>query len=459
LISIYNYDNIAIQRDRMMVESNAQAGLYIFELRAEMGIFTPGKPYTYVITEQTTGGLVSGSGIMESTSITAIAGLAAAAPEAERASKKVLEAVTTLQDVLISDNAVNIGLALTNLQESVEELPGLLGKQMDKGGQAKLLNQVADRLKSLIGDSEGIDLEGMLEEALGEDPTIKEIQSKTEAIQGVIKFLMQLFEAKLGGMDTPIVSTSLAPGSVKFRIAVANPSSSRVQTVPVQVYLPAEVKPGDIIDLAGLTLEYDSDKSIYYVHSDVELAPRESRLFEVEVEDIWFVDQKEVASLKQQANIAVERLKDTDYFESARLIGARITERLDGVLKSETNDEMLSRERHIGQYRTNMQEISLAKEDLQRIEKLLVQAGARPEPAMLENVRVTGEVPNRRVTWLVIFVILIFIALLAAVFFFTWNSQVRMTERLIVGARKEAFDKPKPFKIEEGEKEEGEKKE
>jgi len=267
-----------------------------------------------------------------------------------------------------------------------------------------------------------------------------------------------LFEAKLGGIDTPIVSTSLATGSVKFRIAVANPSSTKVQTVPVQVYLPAEVKPGDIMDLAGLKLEYDSQKSIYYVYSEgVELAPLESRLFEVEVEDIWFVDGKEMASLKKQADIAVEHLKDTEYFEAARLIGAQINERLETILKTQANDETLSRERHIGQYRTNMQEIEKIKEDLQRIEKLLVQAGTLPEPALLKDVKVAGQVPNRRVTWLVIFVILIFIGFLATVFFFTWNAQVRMTEKLIVGARKESFGKPKPFNVEEGK--EGEKKE
>ena len=219
-----------------MIET--QAGLYVYEVKADTGVFTPGKAFTYVITESVTGGLVSGSGIVESTSITAIAGLAAAAPEAERASKKVLEAVTTLQDVLVSDNAVNIGVALTSLQESVEELPTILAKSMDKSQQAKILNLVADRLRALVGDSEGIDLEDMLEEAVGENPTIKEIQHQTEAIQGVIKFLSQLFEAKLGGLDTPVVSTSLAPGSVKFRIAVANPSSTKVQAVPIHVYLP-----------------------------------------------------------------------------------------------------------------------------------------------------------------------------------------------------------------------------
>ena len=39
-----------------------------------------GKAYTYVVTEQKTGGLVAGSGVVESMSITTIAGLAAAAP-------------------------------------------------------------------------------------------------------------------------------------------------------------------------------------------------------------------------------------------------------------------------------------------------------------------------------------------------------------------------------------------
>jgi hypothetical protein len=449
MLDIYNFDNKAIRLDQPMRE--VQEGLYIYEIIASKDSFTPGKAFTYVMTEQTTSGLVSGSGIVESTSITSIAGLAASAPEAAQTAKKVLDAVATLQNVLISDNPINISMALTNLQKSMDDLPEALSKESGGTAQARVLNEVADKLNALVGE-EGFDISSMLEEALDESPTIKDIRGKTDAIQGVIKLLQQLFEAKFGGLDTPVVSTSLAPGSVKFRIAVANPSKTRAQNVPVKIYLPAEVKPKDVMELGGLNLEYDQEKSIYYVYSnDVELNPMESRLFEVEVEDIWFVPKNDLDSLRGQSEAIVGRLKDSDYYDAAQTIAGSIYTRLDNIAKSQADDSM-SREQHIGLYRNNLQVVDKIKEDIEKLEKLLVAVGGQPEPTMLKNIKIKGDTPTRKVTWIVIFVIMIFIGLLAAVFFFTWNSQVKFTDNVLKSAKKDAFPERKSYEIEEGEK-------
>jgi hypothetical protein len=455
LLDIYNFENKQLLLDQPMPEASNSPGLYVYEIKANKDMFVPGKSFSYVISEQVTGGLVYGSGMVESTSISTIAGLAAAAPEAERAAKKCLAAVLALQNVLVSENPINIGMALTNLQKSVDELPAAIAKEADGAGTVgKALNEVAEELKAFMGN-EGIDVSTMLEKTLAESPTVKDIRTKTDAVQGTVKFVQQLFEAKLGGIDEPIVSTSLAAGSVKFRIAIANPSKDRSQKVPVKIYLPMEVKPKDIMDLGGLNLEYDQEKAIYYIYSnDIELNPLESRLFEVEVEDIWFVPGEDMDSLRKQAEVSVERLKETDYYQAAGMIATGIYERLDNIAKTQA-DDTLSREQHIGLYRTNLQVMEKINEDIAKIEKLLVAAGVPPEPTMLKNVKIKGETPSTKVTWVIIFIILIFIALLAAVFFFTWNSQVRFSENILKDAKKEAFPEGrKSYEIEEGEKKE-----
>ncbi|HAJ57346.1 MAG TPA: hypothetical protein DCL35_06215, partial [Candidatus Omnitrophica bacterium] len=450
LLSIYDYTNKAMVVDIPMLET--RPGLYVFETIASKDTFPAGKAYTYIMTESITQGLVSGSGMVESTSITSIAGLAASAPEAERTAKKVLDAVDDLRNVILSDNDVNVTTALRKLQKSVDELPQAVAANVSSTpGAVNALNEVAEKLKTMVSD-EGWDISSMIEEALGESPTIREIRGKTDVIQGVITLLQELFEAKLGGLDTPVVSTSLAPGSVKFRIAVANPSKVKTQRVPVKIYLPAEVKPKDIMNLGGLNLEYDQEKSIYYVYSnDVELMPQESRLFEVEVEDIWFVAKEEIDGLRLQTEAIVERMKDSDYYDAALTISSNIFTRLDNIARTQADDSV-SREQHIGIYRSNLDTIAKIKEDIARMEKLLTSVGGRPEPSMLKKVRIKGESPTYKTTWVVIFIIMIFIGLLGAVFFFTWNSQVRFTENTLKSSKKDAFPKRKPYDIEEGEK-------
>ena len=54
-------------------------------------------------------------------SITTIAGLAAAAPEAERAAKKALDAIKAVEAMMTSGGeGTNIALALKNLKSSVD---------------------------------------------------------------------------------------------------------------------------------------------------------------------------------------------------------------------------------------------------------------------------------------------------------------------------------------------------
>jgi hypothetical protein len=436
VLDIYSWDNKVIVNDYILTES--APGLYQYEFTVDSARFTPGKSYTYIITESQTGGLVTGSGLVESMSITTVAGLAAAAPEAERAAKKALEAIQAVEAVLTSGEKINIGLTLKNLQESVEKLPETIAKEGPSATIVKTINEIAERIKAIAGE-EGFDFSQMLEEALGESPTIKEIRSKTEAIQSVIQLLQMLFEAKFGGLDTPVVSTSIHGGSVIFRISALNPSKTKTQKVQVKVYLPQEVKPKDIIDLGGLDLEFDAEKGCYYVYKDnLELGPAELRIFNVEVEDVWVIPEEKLQDLKKRTDSIMSHLEKSEYYEQAKPIAESIYNRINQI-KAMQADETVSQQQHIGNYRQNLETIDKIKEDIARLEKILVTAGGPLSPEMLAKTKIKSESPTKTMTWIVIFSLITFVILLAGVLFFTWQRQARLTREEIISAKKASF--------------------
>jgi hypothetical protein len=435
VLKVYSWDNKTILDNIKLTE--ASEGVYNYEFKVDAR-FTAGKAYTYVVTEQSTAGMVSGSGMVESMSLTTIAGLAAAAPGAERAAKKALDAIAAVEAVLISKEPMNIALTLKNLKDSVDALPEVMTKEGPSARLAQTVNEISNRIKKLGGD-EGYDFTTLVGEAINEAPAIKELRSKADAIRTSTDVLTNVFEAKFGGVDKPVVVTSLEPGSVKFRIVALNPSKTKTQKTEIKYYLPAEVKPKDISDTAGLDLEYDSEKSIYYVYKpDLELSPGEMRVFEVEVEDIWFLEQNKLLELKNRTDIVLGKLETTPYYTKAKEIADTIYPRLDEIALSQ-KDDSINREQHIGIYRQNLLTLGQVKEDIARMEKILVTAGGPPAPEMLAKTKIKADEPSKTMTWIVICTVIIFTGLLAGVLFFTWHRQARISKEELLSAKKSAF--------------------
>jgi hypothetical protein len=85
----------------------------------------------------------------------------------------------------------------------------------------------------------------------------------------------------------------------------------------------------------------------------------------------------------------------------------------------------VNKELHIGLYRANLIVIARVKEDIAKLEKMMVAVGAPPAPEMLAESKLNLKTPSKATTWFVIFAIMVFIGLLGVVFFFTWQSQVK----------------------------------
>ena len=74
------------------------------------------------------------------------------------------------------------------------------------------------------------------------------------------------------------------------------------------------------------------------------------------------------------------------------------------------------------------------------MEKLLAFAGGPPVPEMMKESPLKSDAPPTTTTWLVIFLIMIFMGLLAGQFFFTWQRRVK-TDAEFAGGAHDAFPK------------------
>lgn len=237
-------------------------------------------------------------------------------------------------------------------------------------------------------------------------------------------------------------------GTIKFRLMAVNPSKTKTQKINLMTYLPVEIQQRDVLDSGGLELEYDAQKSAYYVFKNgVELAPSEIKKVEVEVRDVWNIRKRTLSELKGRTETLMQKLEKTEYYPKAKEIAESIYVTLDDIEKSQ-GDQAVSQQQHIGIYRQNLLSLDRIKEDIARLEKAMATAGGPLAPEMLTKTKIKSEEPSKAMTWIVIFSIVIFTGLLAGVLFFTWYRQSRLTKEDLLAAKRAAFPEPEQKKEE-----------
>lgn len=223
----------------------------------------------------------------------------------------------------------------------------------------------------------------------------------------------------------PVVFAARAREPMTLKVVAVNPSADKTKTVQVRIDLPQEITPTDVLEQGELSVEFDTERSKYYAFKDaVTLTPKQTRVFEIRVRDVWFIPDTELDALKAQTRLTLQRLEKTEYYPSAKQMGDSILARLDEILGAQA-DETIGRKQQIGGYRRNLLTVASVKEDLARLEKLLSFTGGPPVPSMLEESPLKSDAPSTTTTWLVIFLIVIFMGLLAGQFFFTWQRRLK----------------------------------
>jgi hypothetical protein len=216
---------------------------------------------------------------------------------------------------------------------------------------------------------------------------------------------------------------------VRMRIVVLNPSATLTQTKTVRAPLPNEITFKDIKDAGDMEVEYDNKDGIFIAtKNDIVLEPGETKVFEILLEDVWMVNEEKLDVMRRRVEKIVKSMRDTKAYERASLIGEGMYAHMDQIIRNQNNQNVTSNQ-HIAFYRDHVAVMEQLEKDMDELEKLLVTAGGSVSLDAVENADLNVKGPDSKTTWIIIFVILVFIAILGGLFYFTWQGQANVKDK------------------------------
>ena len=207
-------------------------------------------------------------------------------------------------------------------------------------------------------------------------------------------------------------------------------------TAPLEYRLPSEIMPNLITDLGELEVRYDPEKKVHYLSApNMAFAPHEKKSFAVELNDVWYIPDKQINDLRGHTAKLVNMFAGSEALPAAEFLGKRITQELADIDKSQQQTD-LTADVHIGNCRLNTQRMEEVKKDIARLERLIVQTGGTPGLTMAKRdvkIKEGGVIPAAGSkakllgtvnTWRIIWTIIIFAGIISAVFFMIWWMQI-----------------------------------
>ncbi len=144
-----------------------------------------------------------------------------------------------------------------------------------------------------------------------------------------------------------------ADSEVKFKILAVNPSVDQPLKAMIDQPLPAEIDPArDIVDKAGLEIVYDTEAKGYKLTGEVELKPRETKIFEVRIRDVWQISIDQAEEVRKELDAQIVALKGTKYYETAKLLYDKAQEGIDRILEEQSKPVGINQ--HIELYRSHV---------------------------------------------------------------------------------------------------------
>jgi hypothetical protein len=173
------------------------------------------------------------------------------------------------------------------------------------------------------------------------------------------------------------------PKLIHLTIEVNNPAKV-TKHFKHKDYLPAEVKPEDVLEAEDFEVRYDQTKQLSFLFKEEDLTAGENKKYTIGILDIWNIDQKNIDYLRSRAKYAYDFLKDSKFESSAKMLMDRITANLDAIETSQGVQRPILD--HISAYRANKATYNDTEKDVETLEKLLSVYREDLEKSKVENV-------------------------------------------------------------------------
>jgi hypothetical protein len=304
-------------------------------------------------------------------------------------------------------------------------------KSTDKGETAGKLAGLIDENLKAVAARQGANGVGMVKPV----DHIRAFEANTEVL-GRIRRDIGLLEnlAIAAGLDpqrimgTPKGSppAETEPGQstgevVTVHMKITNPSLTATKTNVLTLDFPVEIKPADVLDAGGLQVGFDAARNVCYVYAEgVPLAPQETKTFDVKVRNPWTDILLKIPKLELRASEVVKLTKDEEKFKAIAGQAQDILKDIEAIKAQKLPEEI--NEQYIAFARGRQEAVRGVEARIMRLEELF-QPGERPMKWGVPAMDIPR--PDRRTTWVIIYIILAFLALFSVFFFFRWYGRTK----------------------------------
>lgn len=306
--------------------------------------------------------------------------------------------------------------------------------------------KLAGALKASDKEETSIRLQGMIDEG------VKAVMSRQAAYAvGVVKPLdhIRAYEANtealgrirkdVGLLENLVIAAGQDPGTILgaqrtppvvdrditdatnavlvLHIKVTNTSPTEKRPIPVRHELPAEVRVTDVLDGGGLQVGVEASKNICYAYlpEPLELGPKEERVFDVKIKDPWALPSGKLFRLDARVKEILDITREMESYKAVAEQAQALQKEL-GVLKDRKAPEVVN-DAYVAFARQQLTEVRALEGRIQRLEELF-QPSETPMKAGVPIMDVPR--PDKRTTWVIIYIILGFLGIFSLLFFLRW---------------------------------------
>ena len=317
--------------------------------------------------------------------------------------------------VIKSDVASN-KRAIETVRDDLQKLAGQLPE--DYEGVYEQLVEIASVLESL-GVIQGSGADSLYSLSSTSRDDVHYLRNKILDLHAAIEINRVLLNA--GGQNS-VFSTWYTFDSVVLNVIIANPTD-RTAKIPFKTYLPKEINQEQIISTGGLQISYEEAAEAYVASGEFELDGGESITRQIEMKDIWQIEQAELDDLRRQISQLSQEADKTAYSAQVTVLENDALMRLDRIERKQ-NQEAATPQDHILTYRENQEDLEIIKKNIEKMTDLVTSAGAgRGLLASIAGI-------NTFLTWGIILALVTGIVLLGLTFHSMWKHQMELITKL-----------------------------
>ena len=204
-----------------------------------------------------------------------------------------------------------------------------------------------------------------------------------------------------------------------IHIKITNSSLTEKKKVPLMHEFPLEIKSTDIVDAGGLQIGFDSSRRLCYAYlEDLELGPQESRVFDVKIKDPWAGLAERVPLIEKRCEDLLAITKDLESYKAVAVQARAVLKELDEVKGRKAPGQV--NQDYVAFARRQANALSSMESRIQRLEEFF-----QPHEKPIKNGIPVMDVPrpDKRTTWVLIYIILGFLGIFSLLFFLRWYGK------------------------------------